>query len=259
MPKQDRALRTPAIILRRQNWGEADRLLTILTPAYGKFDVIAYGTRKPASRKTGHVELFMLVDMLINHHRDPGTVTQAEMIEPFLAVREDMLLGAYASYTAELVDRFTERNDQDTAPAVFDLLKNVLVHLCSQPDQKLALRHFELQFLGVVGFRPELQYCVVTGEPVRPQAQFFSFADGGVVSPEGAASRPPLPSLSYHALKLLRYLQRTPDYAKVGTLQLRDGLHIEVEALILGYLTYTLEQQLQSVEFIRRLRRMNKT
>jgi len=255
MPTNERSIRTPAIILRRQDRGEADRALTVLTPQYGKFDVIAYGARKPAGRKTGHVELFMLVDMLINRRRDPGTVTQVEMIEPFLPVREDMLLGAYASYSAELLDRFTERDDEDTAPQVFALLRNVLARLCETDDVRLALRHYEMQLLNVVGFRPELSTCVITGETVRPEHQFFSFEEGGVVSPEGAGNNPNLPSLSYHALKLLRYLQRTPDYDRVRTLTIKDPLHIEAEALLLGYITYTLERQVQSVEFIRRLRR----
>jgi DNA repair protein RecO (recombination protein O) len=255
MPTYDRSVRTPAIILRRQDRGEADRALTILTPQYGKFDVIAYGARKPAGRKTGHVELFMLVDMLINRRRDPGTVTQAEMIEPFLPVREDMLLGAYASYAAELLDRFTEHDDEDTAPQVFALLRDMLARLCEADDVRLALRYYEMQLLNVVGFRPELSSCVVTGEAVQPESQYFSFAEGGVVSPEGAGKNPNLPGLSYHALKLLRYLQRTPNYAQVRTLHIEDALHIEAEALLLGYITYTLERQLQSVEFIRRLRR----
>ncbi|MEO0563573.1 MAG: DNA repair protein RecO, partial [Chloroflexota bacterium] len=125
MNTNERAIRTPAIILRRREWREADRLLTVLTPSYGKLDVVAHGARKPAGRKTGHVELFMLVDMLLNRRRDPGVVTQAEMIEPFLPVRDDMLLGAYASYAAELTDRFTERDDTDTAPTVFRLLRDV--------------------------------------------------------------------------------------------------------------------------------------
>lgn len=255
MPAHDRSIRTPAIILRRQDRGEADRALTILTPQYGKFDVVAYGTRKPAGRKTGHVELFMLVDMLINRRRDPGSVTQAEMIEPFLPVRNDMLLGAYASYAAELLDRFTERDDEDTAPQVFTLLQNVLARLCEANDVRLALRHYEIHLLNVVGFRPELNRCVVTGKAVRPEHQFFSFDGGGVVSPEGAARNTNLPSLSYHALKLLRYLQRTPDYSRVRTLTIEEPLHIEVEALLLGYITYTLERQLESVDFIRHLRR----
>jgi hypothetical protein len=81
-----------------------------------------------------------------------------------------------------------------------------------------------------------------------------SFADGGVVSRDVGARNPNLPSLSFHALKLMRHLQRS-QWRQVASLKLNDRLHIEVEALMLGYITYTLESQLQSVDFIRKLRR----
>ncbi|MEL7236312.1 MAG: DNA repair protein RecO, partial [Chloroflexota bacterium] len=107
MPPNNRAIRTPAIILRRRDFGEADRLLTVLTPYHGKLDLIAYGARKAVSRKTGHVELFTLADMLVNLHKNPGVVSQVEMLEPFLPLRDDLTLGAFAGYVVELLDRFT--------------------------------------------------------------------------------------------------------------------------------------------------------
>ena len=66
MSRFERAFRTQAIILKRRDFGEADRILTVFTPAYGKLDVIAKGARKPTSTKTGHVELFTRTDMLIH-------------------------------------------------------------------------------------------------------------------------------------------------------------------------------------------------
>jgi DNA repair protein RecO (recombination protein O) len=74
---RERSFRTDAIILKRRDFGEADRLLTILTPRYGKLDVIAKGARKPTSSKTGHVELFTRADMLIHKGRDLDLAVQA--------------------------------------------------------------------------------------------------------------------------------------------------------------------------------------
>ncbi|HRF93643.1 MAG TPA: DNA repair protein RecO, partial [Aggregatilineales bacterium] len=70
MSSSERSFRTNAIILKRRDFGEADRLLTILSPQYGKRETIAKGARKPASTKTGHVELFTCVDMLISRGRE---------------------------------------------------------------------------------------------------------------------------------------------------------------------------------------------
>ncbi|MBE2222398.1 MAG: DNA repair protein RecO, partial [Anaerolineae bacterium] len=64
MPRE-RTLRTEAIVLKRHNFGEADRLLTLYTREFGKMKAIAKGARKPQSRKTGHVELFMRSQFLL--------------------------------------------------------------------------------------------------------------------------------------------------------------------------------------------------
>ena len=84
MSERPRSFRTPALILKRRNFGESDRQVTLLTPHFGKFDAIAKGARKPASKKTGHVELFMKTDVLIAKGRSLDLITQAEMIEPYL-------------------------------------------------------------------------------------------------------------------------------------------------------------------------------
>ncbi len=252
--KQQRAIRTPAIILRRRDRGEADRLVTVLTPLHGKRDVVAYGARKLTSRTTGHVELFTLADMLLNLHKDPGSIAQVELVEPFLPLRDDLTLGAYASYTTELLDRFTQMGEDDLR-VLFALLRDTFARLCSATDPRLVLRYYEVHLLGEVGFRPELHTCVLSGATVRPENQYFSFAEGGVVCPEYGASNPNLAGISFQSLKLLRHMQRSR-YEQVGSLKIPQAVHNELEALLLGYITYTLEQQLQSAEFIRRLRRM---
>lgn len=248
----ERSYRTPAIILKRRDFGEADRLLTILTPEHGKVDVIAKGARKATSTKTGHVELFTRADMLIHRGRDLGIATQVEMTEPFLALREDLQRGAYANYAGELLDRFTAAGDDDLHD-VFHLLLRTLQDLCTDDDPRLVMRYYEMRLLDLVGFRPELNQCVFTHEPIQPEEQFFSYSEGGVVSPEAAKHGTSLIPVSLLTLKLLRHMQRSP-YTQVKSLKITPQLHQEVERLMLGYITFLLERRLQSIDFIRRIR-----
>ncbi|MBI5959931.1 MAG: DNA repair protein RecO, partial [Chloroflexi bacterium] len=127
MPGRERNFRTDAVILRRQDFGEADRLLLLLTPEHGKFRAISKGARKPVARQTGHVELFALVDMLIARGRELHIVSQAETKEPFLALHEDLVRAAYANYVVELLDRFMA--EQNTGRAEFNLLVHTLERL----------------------------------------------------------------------------------------------------------------------------------
>lgn len=251
MATRERVFRTEAIILRRQDFGEADRLLTLLTPGHGKLRAIAKGARKTTARKTGHVELYARVDMLISRGRELHIVAQAEMKEPFLPLREDLVRAMYASHFVELLDRFTA--EQDASRAEFELLNSALGWLCTDTDPRLVARYYELALLGMAGFAPTLHHCAVGQEEITPQDQFFSVVDGGVICPEHYGGSRGAP-LSLNALKTLRYMQKQPWDAVQG-LRLGADLHRELEMHLLAYLTYVLEQRLQSVEFLRRLRR----
>ncbi|MBK8138609.1 MAG: DNA repair protein RecO [Chloroflexi bacterium] len=253
MPRPERAFRTPALILRRREFGEADRILTVLTPNHGRRDVIAKGARKPISQRTGHVELYTLAEMQIGVGRDLDVAAQATLVKPWLPLRENLQRGAYASYVAELVIRFT--GDAGDEPAsLFELLDMTFEALSNDTDPRLAVRHYEMRLLDIVGFRPELQTCVLSQEPIRPRDQYFSFEGGGVVSPEAAQQGGgALVPLSLDALKVLRYIQRTP-YDDVKVLKVGASLHAELERVLLGYIVYLLERRLESVDFIRRVR-----
>lgn len=253
MPRPDRVFRTPAIILKRRDFGEADRMLTVLTPQHGKIDVLAKGARKITSTKMGHVELFTRVELLINVGREFGIVSQAEMTESYQALREDLTRGAYASFAAELVDRFVEPGDEEPR-ILYMLLDETLKRLATEPDPRLATLYFEIHLLDLVGYRPEVQQCVVGHEPVEAQDQVFSYADGGVICPLHAPVRSegvtPLP---LSTLKLLRHVQRSR-WAELRSLQISTNLADDAERVLLGYITWLLERRLQSVDFIRRLR-----
>lgn len=249
---RERAFRTPALVLKRRDFGEADRLLTVLTPYHGKMDVIAKGARKLTSAKTGHVELFTRGDMLLHRGRDFGIVQQVEMVEPYQPLREDLQRGAYASYAAELVDRFVGAGEVDVS-RVFRLLDVTFSRLSIEDDPRLVTRYFEIHLLGMVGFRPELNECLIGREPVMPEDQYISYVDGGIICIRHAVNNATLIPIPTNTLKLLRFMQRSP-YKKVKTLKMTPALHDDAERILLGYVTYLLERRLQSVDFIRLVR-----
>src|SRR5215472_14024187 len=92
---RERTYRTEAIVLRRKDIGEADRILTLFTPQLGKVRAVAKGIRKPRSRKAGHLELFTCTRLLLAVGRDLDIITQAEGLEPYRPLRDDLLRGAY--------------------------------------------------------------------------------------------------------------------------------------------------------------------
>lgn len=253
---RERLYRSEAIVLRRRDFGEADRLLTLFTPDYGKIQAIAKGARKPRSRKAGHIESFMRTKMLFARGRNLDLVTQAEMVDAYRPLREDLVRVTYASHAVELLDRFTAENDAH--PELYQLLCDALGWLAESRDLMLTTRYYELRLLGIVGFRPQLFQCVSCQAIIEAQDQAFCAELGGVLCPDCQRSDPSAQPISLGALKIMRYLQTRP-YSAVRILRVRRALHDELENIMLRYLQHQMERRLQSVDFLQRLRREKAT
>ena len=249
---RDRLYRSEAIVLRRRDFGEADRLLTLLTPNYGKIRAIAKGARKPQSRKTGHIEPFMRSKLLFARGRNLDLITQAELADAYRPLRKDLIRVTYANHVVELLDRFTAENDAH--PALYNLLAEALTWLTETDDLLLAARYYELRLLGLVGFQPQLFHCVHCGAIIQPKDQHFSAELGGVLCPNCQSADRRAQPILLGALKLLRYLQTRP-YNVVRVLRVRRPLHAQVETIMHTYLQHHLERRLESVGFLKRLRR----
>jgi len=250
--RRERLYRTEAIILKRSDFSEADRLLTFYTPKLGKMRAIAKGVRKPTSRKSGHVELFTHSQFLIAKGRNLDIVTQAETVHAFRPLREDLLRTTYAYYVAELMDLFVEEGIENRP--LFDLLLAMLGWLGNASDLDLTTRFFELRLLTLLGYRPQLFQCVVCRRQIEPATNFFSPADGGILCANCGENHRGAKEIGLNALKVLRFLQ-TSDYDTCCRLRLSRPLHRELEAIMLDYITYILERNLKSVKFLNTLRR----
>ncbi|MCB0166614.1 MAG: DNA repair protein RecO [Anaerolineae bacterium] len=253
MSSNERLYRTDAIILRRTDFGEADRLLTVFTPERGKLRLLAKGARKITSRKAGHIELFTLSNLFVATGRTWDIISQAEIVEAYRGLREDLAKTGHAYYLAELVDRFTEEHDPHQP--LYELLALALAHLSLSEDPFLVLRYFEMRLLSLTGFQPQLHFCVASQEPIQPvENNYFHFVDGGVLSPEYGEKRPNAEIIPLAVLKVLRFLQTEP-WENVAKLQLTPATRQQVERLLMGYITFTLERQLKSVDFLRKIQR----
>jgi DNA repair protein RecO (recombination protein O) len=251
MPSRDRSFRVEAVVLRHSDYGEADRLLVLYTRESGKVRAIAKGARKIRSRKAGHLEPFTRVSLQLAQGRDMPIVTQAETVDAYLPLRENLIKTSYAAYLVEVIDRFFYEEGENRG--VYRLLTETLERISTQPDPVLAIRYFEIQLLDQLGFRPELFTCLGCGEPVQPQDQFFSFEQGGVFCPKCGQGRPDVVPVSVETLKYLRHLQRS-NYPEAARAQLTPVVRAEMEALLQGYMAYFLERSLNTPTFLRQVR-----
>jgi DNA repair protein RecO (recombination protein O) len=245
--RHQRLYRTPAVILKRMDLGEADRIVTFFSRDVGKVKAVAKGVRRTTSRSAGHLEPFTLTDVLFAVGRELDVVSQAATMEAFREVREDLTLATHAYYLAEMVDALTEERMENRA--AFGSLVDGLRALCEHADPRLVLLGFHLRLMDALGYRPELRECLTCRAGIEPRENFFSSAAGGVLcpacGPREAAARP----IDVPTLKLLRFVQQQPN---VGV-NVPGEIAREAEALLRNYAEYLVERRLRTPALIARL------
>ena len=242
--------RTEAVVLRRTDYSEADRILTLYTPRFGKRRAIAKGVRKTTSRLAGHVELFTRVHLLLAEGRNLDIVTQAEIVAPYRALREDLGRISYAYYVAELLDKLT--SDEEGESPAYGLLADTLDALDVAPRPEIAVRRFELRLLALLGYKPYLFRCAVCQEQLTEAADRWTPA-GGMLCNRCAAAEPGALPISLSAFKVLRFMQRESIEAVLG-LRLGPELMHELEDLLRLTIRPILERDLKSVNFVNAVR-----
>lgn len=251
----ERIYRSEAVVLRRIDLGEADRILTLYTPQYGKLRAVAKGVRRPTSKLGGHLELFTRSQVMLARGRNLDVLTGAETTDAFRGLRGEGIEAleriGVAYYLAELLDRSTEEEIENRA--VWDLLLAALRALSDGLEPTLVARHYELRLLGFLGYRPELDVCAGCGEPLRPEINAYSLDLGGVLCAECRARDPAAEPLSVNALKLLRLLAREAP-AAIARLRFSPALAAEVEATLRRTIRYHVERDLESPAVLRSLR-----
>jgi DNA repair protein RecO (recombination protein O) len=252
MPERERTRRVDAVIIRHQRWGEADRLLTIYARELGKVRAIAKGVRKTRSRKAGHLEPFMRSALMLAQGRDLWIVSQADTIDAFLPLRDDLQKTGYAAYVLELLDRFTY--DDGPNPNLYRLLVETLERLAKDEPVFVVLHFYEFRLLDMMGFRPQLFDCISCGETIKAEDQYFSALQGGVLCPRCGHRVEDSRRISMDALKFLRHFQRS-SYAQALAARPVARVEQEVETIMQWYLTFLLERNINSQAFIREVRK----
>jgi len=247
-----RLYKTEAIVLRQRKLGEADRILTLFTPAYGKLDAKAKGVRKTTSRMGGHLQPLNRCMVQLARGRTMEVVAGCETLESFQPLRDDLGRLSRALYAAELADRFLPERVENVP--TYHLLLDTLRRLQGTADVDLALRHYEMKLLERSGFRPELGRCLGCQQALQPVQNFFSPVAGGTYCASCGAGAAGSRALSVNGLKVLRLLQRA-SYKEVGGLNLPPALAEEVERHLRSYIVCVLERDVNAAAFIERLRR----
>lgn len=252
---------TPAILIRRLDYGDADVIATFFSLAHGKIALIAKGAKKSARRFGGLLELFSELEITAAPTRRAGLAVLAEaaLTAPFARIRTAAAATAYASYWAELVGTWMEEHAPH--PEVFHLLRHALDGLDRQTAPQAALSiFFQMRFLALSGHGPNLRECTVCRRPLEqlPHRVLRAALDRGGLCCPGCAADPgggrgePL-TIAMGTVKQLHWVAGG-DLERASRLRfspqaLREGL-----AFLESFVPYHLGRLPSSLRVLRQLR-----
>lgn len=244
-------IKTKGIIIKRINLGEADKILTILTPDRGKIRVVAKGVRKPKAKLGGFLELFRYNEYLLAEGRNLDLVAGAYTIDNLAGVGQSLRSVATAYYIAETVDKLIEETQEINK--AFEIVYHSLKAISQSGDLDAIKSWFEINLLTSLGFRPELNHCVECQEPIsteapmepfpkgRPSVQaWFSFDLGGMLDAKHRSADPMALPVSSTELAELRSIG--------GGIPQR--VSAKVAQIGAGFMEQIIDRNLKSKEFL---------
>lgn len=209
------AVTTEGLILKRKNFGEADRVLTVLTDRYGKISIIAKGVRRITSRRAGNVEVLNRVKLHLFKAKSYN-LTEAESLDTFAKLKENLTLSTTAFHIIELTDRLTAEEQKN--PQLYELVVSILRILEKNPRQ-IFIRAFEVKILSLLGF-----WGIEAIRDITPEIRAI------------------LEELEYYS------------WQQIEELKLNEEQAIALERILRYYLERTLESELKSVKVLNKMR-----
>jgi len=239
--------KTQAIVLRFYPYSNTSRVVSWLTPAFGRITTIIKGSQRPKSLFLGQYDLFYTCE-LVFYARERSGVHIARECSPLKtreSFRSDWKAAAAASYLCDLISRVNTPDAPHSG--IFELLDSGLDYLAANGAVIPFIHWFELKLLAVLGFAPRLTHCIHCGSELLPGARRtkFSHARGGILCSAcgpgaGDAPAPTAPDI----LAMLTGWQRSQSPQAATSTQCTPWQLEEIEKLLGLFLSYHLDTAL---------------
>ena len=239
------------ITLSVHKYGDTGRVATFFTRERGKVEAAASGIGKPGSKLAAAVEPLTISRLMFAEGKTMDRLSQAEVVESFYTLRQDLERLAYASYLLELTDVTTEPHEP--LPEVYDDLVAALHAITGGGDSDLIALAFTLRLLAAHGTAPEITICLECGEALAGDAAFLP-AQGGFVCRRCSPGSGGHVTISGAALGALRGLLTLPP-ERLNRITLQAEVRRQVSQVVRKHVDYHVGETLRSQKFLDKLRR----
>ena len=211
-------LTTAALVLRRADYGDYDRMVTLLTPGHGRLDAVARGCRRPKSSLTNAAEPFISGEFQLFQKGERYAIETVSGARGFFRIAHGLRALTHGAYWLRLLDAGVPRDVP--AEEIFLLALKALAHLNYAPELPAAMLTFafEAHFMALSGYPPRVDSCVLCGRPIAGEARFDARL-GGAVCPScpSHAPRISLARAAYSTNCRARALKTRQNWSRVRT------------------------------------------
>ena len=241
----EKSYRDEIVILRVKDWQTADKHAVCFSRAHGKVSFLAYGARYARSTGGRLIQPFVVLDAQLFPGRRLDTLRDCELVVyPKTMNMEQM---AYAALIAEVTENLTEEHQPQEE--IYELLLLSFDTLMERNPRLTALSTI-CKLLFLTGVLPQYQACVNCGQPASDEDAFFSVVQGGLICKTCHCGEE-MP-FSMAARELLTNLL-TLDFRKPHAFKVYGGVLMEVERLLLRFVVYQTDKQLNCLSFLSQL------
>jgi len=233
------------VVIRTTDYGEGNKILTVLTRTLGKVSIMSRGAKKTKSRNAAVSQMFTYADFHYFKSGQMGTLNQGELVKTYRVLREQLELSAYAAYMAELTDRVLE--EQDTSAYLFEQLIACYDALEEGKHPQIVTHLYELKIMQLGGYSPGLDSCMSCGTQAELQA--FSAAAGGVLCRSCNRTYPDALALRAKTMKLLYVLQRM-DAGRLGKTNVSEEVMVEMKQTLRSFIDTHIGIRFKSRSFL---------
>lgn len=237
------------LILRETKYKESDKILTILTAKGGKITAKARGVARTRSKLAAATQLYTYSELTLFENKGMYTVNEAESIEEFRGLREDIRRLALAGYICELLEAVSDEDCPE--PEMLQLGLNCLYAAANKiAPLELIKPVFELRLMCIAGYRPELEACASCGKT--------EITSGVLVPEHGELYCEDCPkqgglTVSHAVLEAMRFIVNASS-RKLFAFHIDDVARSQLSAVTEAYLLYELDRPFRSLDYYKMLK-----
>ena len=238
--------KTEGIVIKKENRGEADQLLTVFTKDFGKLEILGKAIRKIKSKLRAGADLFYLSEIDFIQGKTYKTLIDAVAIEKFKNLRRDSEKLEIAYKIAEVACGLIKREERDGK--IRELLWDVFEKLNNYPLQAahypLVYYYFLWNLFSILGYQVDLYHCVKCQNKLTPTVMNFSSESNGIVCLKCSDDRIKDKILIYpETIKILRIFLKK-DWVTLNKIKLEDSYKKELESISDSFFNYIKESYL---------------